>query len=280
MTTEMVTGDPARLSPRAGIALLTLQVRAALRDADEAEREDAGWSGDSAADELRQRLDALLDDHRSGLDLELAEARAAAVERVRGVQVELDAMRVAVPEESAAPTDIAARDHEAGPSPVTFEPDLDRPDASAAEPEADVPPPHVAGSSADPMGCHGESDAAWSEPAPGAAGPLTADDVRFIVDEALARFAGQPNPQAGAADPDAMARAIASAFGAAFGAMMDERLAGAGSAAMVPVWQRTAPQQTVMPSKSSFWTNMWHADVMLSVLAALIVVVILIAWST
>jgi hypothetical protein len=301
-------GEPASaaLSPRASIAMLTLQLRAVQREADDAERAERVWDGDAAAAELRERLDPMVREQRRTFEVELWQARAAASARVEAVREELAARRAV--EEAARREDADDRREPGTPDEaldVSVEPELvDTPvvpeiveaelvDTPVVEPEIvepdvgelDEPPqsPHVVGGSHDDAtGTRGTSGAAWSRPATEPAAPLTADGVRSIVDEAIERFAARhaaPQPSSGM-DPEAFSRAFASAFGAAFSAMLDERVAALNAGPPVaPPWVRYAPSAPV-EVKKSFWTNMWHADVMLSVLAAVIVLVILIAWST
>lgn len=310
-------GEPANatLSPRANIALLTLQLRASLRDAEEAERAERVWDGEAAASELRERLEPMVREQRRTFELELWQARAAATARVDAVRDELAARRAteaAAHEAETTVAEIVELDDaaiEVDPEMVSdvAVPDVDAPaastvdlDATTAVPvsdpseadavEPDLPDdavphesPHVVGSSREEVtGTRDDSGAAWSRPAPESAGTLTADDVRSIVDEAIDRFAARQaasQPSSGM-DPEAFSRAFAAAFGAAFSAMLDERVAALNAGpAVAPPWVRYAPQPPV-EIKKSFWTNMWHADVMLSVLAAVIVLVVLIAWST
>jgi hypothetical protein len=72
------------LSPRAAIALLTLQLRAAEKEAvaAEAEAASAGVDVDPSIQQLRDRLRPLLDERRATFDSELARARAEAAERI------------------------------------------------------------------------------------------------------------------------------------------------------------------------------------------------------
>lgn len=78
-------------------------------------------------------------------------------------------------------------------------------------------------------------------------------------------------------DPDSFSRAFAAAFAVAFATVLDERFAGlAGGAPAGPAWH-VAP--TPVPARKSFWAGMWHADVFLSLVAMLVVLVVLVAWS-
>ncbi len=78
-------------------------------------------------------------------------------------------------------------------------------------------------------------------------------------------------------DPDSFSRAFAAAFAVAFAAVLDERFAGlVGGAPAGPAWH-VAPAP--VPARKSFWSGMWHADVFLSLVAMLVVLVVLVAWS-
>jgi hypothetical protein len=76
MGNELVGQKPG-LPARAAVAVLTLQLRAALRAAEQAEA-DAALAEDAAARELRKRLDGLLEQRRLALQAELAQAQAEA----------------------------------------------------------------------------------------------------------------------------------------------------------------------------------------------------------
>src|SRR5262245_4961054 len=76
------------------------------------------------------------------------------------------------------------------------------------------------------------------------------------------------------------ADSFSTAFATAIASVMDERLAV--QRAQQETWM-SAPWRvvpTAAPAKKSFWSNAWHADVLLSVLAMVIVIVVLVAWST
>jgi hypothetical protein len=121
----------------------------------------------------------------------------------------------------------------------------------------------------------------WGRPTTEPVAPLTAEDVRSIVEDALTRLGAREPiavPVTAGLDPELFARALAAAFGAAFGAMLDERRVPLAAAPLESPWVQYAAVPA--PVKKSFWTNVWHVDVMLSVLAAVIVLVVLIAWST
>ena len=80
MRSDMLSTDSSSMPPRAGIALLTLQLRAALQEADTAERHDA------SGDQLRARLDLLMNERRRALDAALDQARSEAAASVSAAQ--------------------------------------------------------------------------------------------------------------------------------------------------------------------------------------------------
>lgn len=190
--------DPVDLPPRAGIALLTLQLRAALQAAADAEAEEASWDLDAAVEQLRARLAPLVEDRRNALDEALSQARAEADAAVASALVSVPSVAL---ELSSTVAD--------------------------ATKQALVEPDH-----------HDQSAMA----------------VVVI-------------------DPDSFSRA----FAVAFGAILDGRFAAPGGNAPIgPQWRTEPP---TVPTKKSFWAGMWHADVLLSFVAMLVVLVVLIAWS-
>jgi hypothetical protein len=326
MSGDTLVADTAGLSPRAHVALLTLQLRAAIREAEDAELAEEQWDADAASAHLRDRLQPLVDERRAALEVELDQARTEALARIDAVRaviaasppiVAIDRLpdtpvyaveecTVEVPEVEVPEVEVSeveefeveveefeVEEFEVVPEPevvLVAEPDVEvRPDPSVPTPwlPPDVAPtpadrPRVAAPTAGapafapPMLGRAEHvGSGWARPGAPAA-PLTADDVRTIVAELLAETtARQSAPLPVAMDPEAFSRAFAAAFGAALGAALDERLGG------LPYGAAFGGARFVPPvPKRSFWTNMWHADVMMSLLAAVIVLVVLIAWST
>ncbi len=288
MNAEAPTSDRAT---RATIAQLTLTLRATEREAAAAEAAEAGWELDVALAQLRTRMTPLVEQRRRVLDDELAlehlkaaDARAAA--EIEAAEI-VESARAALAAAAAAFADV----------PMTIDPDVDivawdddvaAPDDGAVEAVneglvdvAEDPEPEVAPLVFAPDAVE-----------PDDAGPVDIEpDLESALDDQADNDMPAPvgvpialaPPQAAeptitvTLDPDAFARA----FAAAFGALLDERLA---SMAMAPPQQPQHPQWVQVaatpPERRSFWANAWHADVILSLVAALIVVVILIAWST
>ena len=347
MAGDTLVADAAELSPRANIALLTLQLRAATREADEAELAEQQWDADAASAQLRNRLQPLVEERRAALDDELAQARTEAAARIESVRaaalragppapevvdepaVEVLAVMdepeepplvevpVAAPVASIVvvppmplpapvvelPLDRLTAGTEIGGVPAIVSPGDGEVDTGAifappihpasaagvpgfAPPHLVLPPPFapptVAASAIEvevphvvpqPPASEGAS-VVWARPNSSTAAPLTADDVRAIVTELLAgTSARQAAALPMALDSEAFSRTFASAFGAALGAALDERLV-ATQYGQPAAWPRYAAAPVA--AKKSFWANMWHADVMMSLLAAVIVLVVLI----
>ena len=79
---------------RAGIAQMTLQLRALLRDATAEEERAAIVDADGAREKLRARLGPLVDERRRGLDESLAAARADAAAVIAAARAEASSMGV------------------------------------------------------------------------------------------------------------------------------------------------------------------------------------------
>ena len=79
-------GGSRALSPRANIALLTLQLRAALQEAAAAEADEAASDDDAARAQLRERAVPLIEKRRAELDAILARERAEASAKVAAAQ--------------------------------------------------------------------------------------------------------------------------------------------------------------------------------------------------
>lgn len=86
MLGELAPDRTASLAPRAAIALLTLQLRAAMRDAEAAESEEVGAQHDAARVQLRERLDPFIEQRRRALAEALAQAHLEATSAVEAAQ--------------------------------------------------------------------------------------------------------------------------------------------------------------------------------------------------
>ena len=86
--------DVSSRPTRAGIAQMTLQLRALLRDATAEEERAAIVDADGAREKLRGRLGPLVDERRRGLDESLAAARADAAAVIAAARAEASSMGV------------------------------------------------------------------------------------------------------------------------------------------------------------------------------------------
>lgn len=271
---------------RAQIARLSLQLRALERDAAGAEVAERGWDLDAALDQLRGRMSILIEQCRGDLTAELeaerkrfamqvAAARAAAATRLLAAAAERRTEEPIQPtagapseelEEAPAPDDPADHPIREMPEPVLqpIAPVRADADAAAAEPTPEQPLTVAADPQDDSLG-----DGATETGAPVSA---IEDAVLVALDRTIGpSLASGSTPIVVTLDAESFAKAFAIALagiapqlGAAPGFRPD---------ATVFVSQTSAP-------KRSFWANAWHADVMLSALAMVIVLVILVAWST
>lgn len=331
MAADASTTERPALSPRASLALLTLQLRAAQHEASAAEAEVSGWDLDASVAHLRARLAPRVESRRVELDEEMKRERAAAAEAVSAARVQAAAIvaeaqaevearaaeaereRRLAAEREAQAAELAllatAAEHEASDGSeheedcaskavdevavtasaavVDVAIDDDRNEQSAVtgelpvvEPLTEVEPTEATSAPA----VDGSADASTAE----TVARLTA--LRSLVDELLRAAAPAPEvtPAASTAPVESAsikvvidADSFSQAFSSAISSLLDERLAL--HRAQQEAWM-TAPWRVVPvaapPPKKSFWANAWHADVLLSVMAMAIILVILIAWST
>ncbi len=311
--------EPAVLPPRAGIALLTLQLRAALQEAALAETDEASWDLDAAIGQLRSKLMPLVEARRRALDEGLARESADAAAAVAAAQAQVslvvaEALPMIAAEMPAAETPLVAAADEAGwdvdaalmqlrarmaQLVVDRRRQLDealeqeRTDAIVAVSAAHAEAASIVAGVA--FVAHEIATISpWSAPSPwpapnredapattvAAEVPSTVAEIAAEVTEATTE-GRDPSSMTVVIDADSFARAFGAAFATAFAAALDERLAtmttGTQQAIYMPpagYWQ-AAPVPVVTKKSST-----WHADFLLSVLAMIIVLVVLIAWST
>ena len=301
------------LSPRAGVALLTLQLRAALQEAAAAEAEDAGWDLDESISHIRSRLAPRVEDRRRALDEEMTHERVAATDAL--ARARADAAAIVANAQAAADADHDRREQQealAAAALVVHEVADDDVANEGADVAVDIA---VEGAEVASDGAEQADSAPQTEP-PGqfdepplvdrptgadqaeATQPVDASTVetlarltalRNLVDELMrATATGAALPSLVPSPPESAsvkvvidADSFGKAFSTAIATMMDERLAM--HRAQQEAWM-TAPWRVVPaaapPPKKSFWANAWHADVLLSVIAMIIVLVVLVAWST
>ena len=102
MIDEAKMANPSELSPRAAIALMSLQLRSTVQEAVEAEAEADAVDTDAALWQLRSRLAPLLEDRRRALDEEVAAERERAAAQIAAAHAEADRIVAAAVEEAAA----------------------------------------------------------------------------------------------------------------------------------------------------------------------------------
>jgi hypothetical protein len=102
MIDESTRTDTTMLSPRAAIALLSLQLRSTVQEAIEAEAAADAIDVDGALWQLRSRLTPLIDERRRALEEEVALERARAAEAIAAAHVEAEEITNAAIEAAAA----------------------------------------------------------------------------------------------------------------------------------------------------------------------------------
>ena len=102
MIDEAPMSDRTRLSPRAGIAVLSLQLRSTVQEAIEAEAAADAIDVEGALWQLRSRLTPLIDERRRALDDEVAEERARGAEAIAAARLQAERIVVAAIEAVAA----------------------------------------------------------------------------------------------------------------------------------------------------------------------------------
>jgi hypothetical protein len=296
-----VSGDPkggaTTLSPRANIALLTLQLRAAVQEADAAEA-DAGKGGvdvDASLQQLRARLDPLMAERRIALDAELANERAAAAEAIAVAHREaaeiLAAAEAARLATRVEPVDVPApEDDETAPEAAAALAEVAGPAAidAAVDPETHAPvdPEHVDLIVA-PVDDGSELDDALEDDE-----ELESHDEPEVVFAEFAREGDAPSTELALWPPPPSntvtldVDAFAKVMGAVMASVLDERMANWQTPQHpypytmqmpVPMVIQAAPAPTT-PPKQGFWSSAKHPDVILMVIAMVIVLVVLAAW--
>lgn len=270
----VATAATTSLPPRAAIALLTLQVRAAVQEAESAEAAESGTDNDAAREQLRARLEPLMAERRQALDAALAQARsdasASVAEAHRSASEIIAAASAAIVAPSApVVAAVAAAAHgdaiddeiepTVAPAPAAEDivdivalaeqlvaplEEIKLPQGTVIVPVSAFPPPPPPLSALAPL------------PNPTAA-TMTLASVNLVID----------------------AEAFAKVFATVFATLLDERLStwSAGQHAARPMY---VPVQAITPApvKQSFWSHARHPDVLLMGAAMVIVLVVLAAW--
>jgi chemosensory pili system protein ChpA (sensor histidine kinase/response regulator) len=281
---------PASLSPRAAVAMLSLQLRAAVQEADTAEADANSVDEAAARQQLRDRLEPLIAERRRALDESLAAARGDAAAAITAARDEArrmiersaaaaEARRaelaasvyqravIAEPEPEVEPewaAELAPEFHHEPQVEVEtaelFEPELVEPDV--IEPEV-VEPDLIEAELVEPEVVEPEV--------------IEPEVVRpeVVQPEVVVHQQGAPLHVTVSIDADA----FAAAFAQVFANILEERM-GSTQAAFAPRMalgpMMMMPEQ--MAAKRSFWSNARHLDVALVGLATTIVLVVLAAW--
>ena len=264
MLREAPTASTPALAGRAELARLTLELRAAVRDAEAAELAAAAAGLDMAREKLRARLQPLVEDRRTAFEAELIEVRAEAAASIAAARRAAAAMvtqeysladRVAVLEESAA--SIESQRLTIG-VPALVHPQYVPLFASLAV----APPPE----SLPPV----DEMLRWFDDRP------TADTDAPQVDAPPAVAPPASHAQLAPTNVGIDAEAFAQAFAAAFAALLDER--GGSWGVGVPGVSVVAGPAGRSGRKPSFWTHARHPDVLLIGLAMIIMMIVVAAW--
>lgn len=291
------------LSPSAAVALLTLQLRAALREADTAETAIEAINLDRARADLRVQLDAITAERRNALDSAMAAELDAADDVVAAARVEaagiISAARAQAAEfearVEAASTEAARVEHVETPAvapaadprvmvdmsdvieTVEFAPVVDETDETSAT-SADVDEAQLRASVETALATvvsQSPSVAHWST-APQVGSSLSSGDGPTI-----------------SIDAEAFARVFATVLGT----VLDERFAAwrstapAGVLAGQPLAGQALSDQALSgqplsgqplvvtpPAKRPLWRRVLQLDAILMTLAAAILVVLIFAW--
>ncbi len=246
MLSEATSTARSALPARAAIALLTLQLRAALETAAAAETDAVGTDHSAAREQLRARLEPLIEERRGVLDAALAQtwadaaAEVAAAERAAAVMVAQATARISVVAPPVEKVLAPVVDVELPPELVTESvPEL------AVEPTVEL-----------------------------VARPET---VALPVAAEPGQYGHAPLPTTVVID----AEGFATVFATVIASLLDERMLAWGSGmptAYIAPAPALLPVPVPVPVKQSFWTHARHPDVILMGLTMVIVLVVLAAW--
>ena len=291
MQADELSQDAAKLPGRAGVGLLTLQLRTALQEASEAEAAEAAIDHAAARAELWARLTPLLEEHRAALRTSLDQARAEGEASIaaatRAASVMVAQARAAANAAPTSPADARAVEPVVDPIiPVAVEA-VEVVDVVVPAP-ALVPPASGEQREADRRAF----DNIWAMP------PLEDDLSAPVVLPPLPPSQTVPNlptvtGQIGSTQPGPSTTTVvvdAEAFARVFATVIAEALVARGPVAAIgaPMWpagaqqymgnQQLPMQPVASPPKQTFWTHAKHLDVLLLGLGTAIALVVLAAW--
>lgn len=270
--------EPLIRAARAKVAMLSLQLRSALRDADELEQQMAAADEPGAVAGLRSCLDEMVQSRRRELDRVLADERADADRLIDAARSEAAAIIARAAEDRAArqaEADQRTRAEAAAPSP-----------SSLAPPTADAGfPPAVGGAEASSPALRvvtgeplDEHDIEPPVPVPPETPIERASTTAEAAPEGLPEMVGQLIDAAIAA----AVTQVLNARGPMTAAAAPWPPAAAGPAA---TWPAGAEQPRLSPEPANTVQHreprrrsLLHLDVVLPLLAVLIVFVVLLAW--
>ena len=254
MSSETHQSMSPALSPRAGIAMLTLQLRATNQEAAALEQQYVDIDHESAKRELRARLEPLIAERTRSFTEAIETAKAEAVDVVAAAEREAESIRAerlaaaAVEEaERLAAAELAAS--------------ID--DEPAWQPEIDPVAVEV------PAAIEDTEVVQATEVHPPLERPAT------TVASPFART-GAPLPPPQQINVSIDAEAFAKVFATVFAAIVEQRLQHVPPAPYLPY--AIAPAAPPAPAKQGFWRHARHPDVLLLGLATAIVLVVLAAW--
>lgn len=287
MTNELLNAD---LSPRAGIAMLTLQLRSTLQEAERLEGTDHTVDEAAARRQLRDRLDPLLAERQRQYDEALAVARAEAQEQIANARLEVERRTEAAqwqPEPVAKTPIVAMPVVEEAPvveelpvveevpvveelsvveTPMMMPPVVEEAPIVEVMPVVETPvmmPPVV-------------------EPMPVVETPVV-EPMVIATPQLPAVVASRPEPQEikVSIDADAFARVFATVFATLVeqrnvAQPMGQPYAPGAYVQNPAMMYAPAPQAPV--ERQSFWSHARHPDVLLMSLATAIVMVVVVAW--
>ena len=288
MADEIVSNGAAVLSPRAAVALMTLQLRTLNQQFVALAPDAADADYLAARDQLRAKLEPLVSARRRELDLELDAEReqgAALIAQVRLEAAEAAERNLIVPVELVAEVVELLVEPVAEVVELPVEPVVE-PVVEAiellVEPVVDVVEPDVV-------------EPVVVEPV------VEVIDVVEVVADAPSALSDGPTPQLEARpvaansvvlDPEAFAQMLATVVATAIAAVLEDRanfappqpyqMAQPQQMALpqyIPQYvQMAAPMAAPVPAKASFLSQARHPDVLLMGLAAAITIVVLAAW--
>lgn len=305
MSADLQQPTSSSLSPRAGIAMLTLQIRATLQEAAEVEAQYVDIDHEAAKRQLRERLEPLVHERTRSFTEAIDAARAESARTIADAHAEADRIRTAAEQAAAeqAAAERAAAEQAAAEQAAAEQAAAELAAAERAAVEAAV----IAEAEA---AAFDDVEPAWApidDEQPVEESVVEAPVVEAaVVEETVVEetvevlqptevistpitlsadtatdspFARQtlPPPPPQQINVSIDAEAFAKVFATVFASIVEQRMQYAPPApAYVPY--AIAPPAPAAPVKQGFWHHARHPDVLLLGLATAIVLVVLAAW--